>query len=133
MKIIIILVGICFGLLAGVFLLHFSRLQKYITIKKVSIGKYWVLFDFLCKFCLPIIFGIIFFIGPPFLFRLILMDQLITKIFGSIKQMGSLYFYSFVLTYFISMVVLIKSGKIQTKKTAPNKKKKKVDNKESAP
>ena len=110
LKITICVIGISMGLIISLTLICVGKFKKYMALKKKN-GNLWIkLLDSVWRILLPLMFAFFSIILPIIVLCFFITDAII------IKSLGSIYFYSFVPSFFICMFLLIKIGKIKTTK-----------------
>jgi len=107
LNIIIILVGLLMGLAISLSLIYVNKFKEYMIFKREE-GSLWLkLFDATWRIFLPVAFGLIVFVGPIKLLCLLISEE------HNIKQLISIYLFTFFPSFFIFIFLLIKKGKIQ--------------------
>jgi hypothetical protein len=109
-KILVFLAAIGLGLAMSISLVYVNKFKEYIAVRKKTEGNYWKIIDLSWRISLPILFGFICLIVPLNLMCYFVDDKSI------IDTLSSIYLFSFVGCFFISLFVLIKLGKIRKDK-----------------
>jgi hypothetical protein len=109
-KISVFLAAIGLSLVMSFSMMSISKFKEYIAIKKKTDGNYWKIIDLSWRIALPIFFGFVFLIVPLNLMCYFVDDKSI------IDTLSSIYLFSFVGCFFLSLFVLIKLGKIRKDK-----------------
>lgn len=106
-KISVSVAAICLGLAMSFSLMYVSKLKGYIADRKMKGGGCWNTIDVLWRILLPILFGTISLIAPVNLMCYLTDDK------STIDTLSSIYLFTFVGCFFISLFILIKLGKIK--------------------
>jgi NhaP-type Na+/H+ or K+/H+ antiporter len=101
--------AIVLGLAVSFSLVYVNIFKEYASKKKTE-SNYWKIIDFTWRVSLPILFGFICLIVPLNLMCYFVDDE------STIDALSSIYLYSFIGCFFISLFVLIKLGKIKNNK-----------------
>jgi len=105
----VILFAIIMGLAMSYSLIYISSFKEYIIVKKRDRNRLLTILDVLWRILLPITFGVISLIMPSQLFCFFFKNG------DVVKRLSSIYLYTFVFCFFLSVFVLIKLGKIKVK------------------
>ena len=103
--------GILMSLATSFSLIYVNKFKVYMDFKKKSGGFCLKVLDTTWKILLPVLFGLVTLIMPIKILCFFITDSNI------IKDLGSFYLYSFIFSFFICILFLIKRGKIRTKNT----------------
>ena len=109
-KMSVVFSAIVLGLAVSFSLVYVNIFKEYVAKKKKTESNYWKIIDFTWRVSLPILFGFICLIVPLNLMCYLVDDKNI------IDSLSSIYLYSFIGCFFISLFVLIKLGKIKSNK-----------------
>lgn len=99
------------GLAISFLLVYIGRFKVFMDSRKKS-GSFWVkVIDLLWKVLLPLLFGLFALIMPTKILCFFIVDE------NTVKALSSLYLYSFILSFFICVFLLIRFRKIKIKNT----------------
>jgi len=90
-------------------LIYISSFKEYMIAKKRDGNRLITILDAFWRILLPITFGIISLIMPSQLFCVFIKNG------DMVKKLSSIYLYTFVFCFFLSVFVLVKLGKIKAK------------------
>jgi Na+-driven multidrug efflux pump len=105
----VVLIAIIMGIAMSCSLIYISSFKEYMIAKKRDRNRLLTILDMLWRILLPITFGIISLIMPSQLFCFFIKNG------DMVKKLSSIYLYTFVFCFFLSVFVLVKLGKIKTK------------------
>ena len=97
------------GLAMSYSLIYISNFKEYMIVKKRDRNRLLAILDVLWRILLPITFGVISLIIPSQLFCFFFKNG------DVVRRLSSIYLYTFVFCFFLSVFVLIKLGKIKVK------------------
>lgn len=106
---LVVLFAIVMGLAMSCSLIYISSFKEYLIAKKRDRNRLLTILDVLWRILLPITFGVISLIMPSQLFCFFIKNG------DMVKRLNSIYLYTFVFCFFLSVFVLVKLGKIKIK------------------
>jgi len=109
-NIFVAMTAMCIGIVASLSLVYISKFKEFFINKKEDSANFWGIADFIWRISLPVLFGIIALIMPVKIIYYFFDNKYI------INDLSSIYLFFFAPSFFISIFLLIKVGKIKIDK-----------------